>query len=80
MRIYPPVWSIGRLVEEDYLVDKYTIPKGSSILMSQYVMHHDSRYTMTIRANSILTDGLMSLKDIYQDLVIFHLEVDYVVV
>jgi cytochrome P450 len=44
MRIYPPVWSIGRLVEEDYLIDKYTIPKGSSILMSQYVMHHDSRY------------------------------------
>ena len=44
MRIYPPVWSIGRLAEEDYLIDKYTIPKGSSILMSQYVMHHDSRY------------------------------------
>lgn len=44
MRIYPPVWSIGRLVEEDYLVDKYTIPKGSSIIMSQYVMHHDDKY------------------------------------
>jgi cytochrome P450 len=35
MRIYPPVWSIGRLAEEDYLIDN---------LMSQYVMHHDSRY------------------------------------
>jgi cytochrome P450 len=44
MRIYPPVWSIGRLVEEDYLIDKYTIPKGSSILMSQYIIHHHSRY------------------------------------
>lgn len=44
MRIYPPVWSIGRLVEEDYLIDKYTIPKGSSIIMSQYVMHHDDKY------------------------------------
>ena len=43
MRIYPPVWSIGRLVEEDYLIDKYTIPKGSSILMSQYIIHHHSR-------------------------------------
>lgn len=44
MRIYPPVWSIGRLVEDDYLVDKYTIPKGSSIIMSQYVMHHNDKY------------------------------------
>ena len=44
MHIYPPVWSIGRLVEEDYLIDKYTIPKGSSILMSQYIIHHHSRY------------------------------------
>jgi cytochrome P450 len=44
MRIYPPVWSIGRLVEDDYLVDKYIIPKGSSIIMSQYVMHHDDKY------------------------------------
>src|SRR6476659_4284290 len=44
LRMYPPVWSIGRLVEDDYIIDKYTIPKGSSIIMSQYVMHHDSRY------------------------------------
>ncbi len=44
MRIYPPVWSIGSSVEEDYLIDKYTIPKGSSILISQYIIHPDSRY------------------------------------
>lgn len=43
MRIYPPVWSIGRLVE-DYSIDKFTIPRGSSIIMSQYVMHHNNRY------------------------------------
>ena len=44
MRIYPPVWTIGRYVENNYSVGEYTIPAGSSILMSQYVMHHDSRY------------------------------------
>jgi cytochrome P450 len=44
MRIYPPVWTMGRYVENDYSVGDYTIPAGSSILMSQYVMHHDSRY------------------------------------
>jgi cytochrome P450 len=44
MRIYPPVWTMGRYVENDYQVGEYTIPAGSSILMSQYVMHHDPRY------------------------------------
>jgi cytochrome P450 len=44
MRIYPPVWSMGRFVEEDYSLGIYTIPKGSSLLFSQYVMHHNSKY------------------------------------
>ena len=44
MRLYPPVWTMGRYVENDYNVAEYTIPAGSSILMSQYVMHHDPRY------------------------------------
>jgi cytochrome P450 len=44
MRLYPPVWTMGRYVENDYSVGEYTIPAGSSILMSQYVMHHDPRY------------------------------------
>jgi cytochrome P450 len=44
MRLYPPVWTLGRYVETDYQVGEYTIPTGSSILMSQYVMHHDPRY------------------------------------
>jgi cytochrome P450 len=44
MRLYPPVWTIGRRVENDYSVGEYTIPTGSSILMSQYVMHHNPKY------------------------------------
>jgi cytochrome P450 len=44
MRLYPPVWTMGRYVENDYNIEEYTIPAGSSILMSQYVMHHDPRY------------------------------------
>jgi cytochrome P450 len=44
MRLYPPAWTIGRQAITDYKVDKYVIPAGSIILMSQYVMHHDSRY------------------------------------
>ena len=44
MRLFPPVWTMGRYVENDYPVGEFTIPAGSSVLMSQYVMHHDSRY------------------------------------
>jgi cytochrome P450 len=44
MRLFPPVWTMGRYVENDYPVGEFTIPAGSSILMSQYVMHHDPRY------------------------------------
>jgi cytochrome P450 len=44
MRLFPPVWTMGRYVENDYAVGEFTIPAGSSILMSQYVMHHDPRY------------------------------------
>jgi cytochrome P450 len=44
MRLYPPVWMIGRSVDNEYALGKYTIPAGSTILMSQYVMHHDPRY------------------------------------
>jgi cytochrome P450 len=44
MRLYPPVWTMGRYVENDYNIGEYIIPAGSSILMSQYVMHHDPRY------------------------------------
>ena len=44
MRLYPPVWTIVRQAINDYKVDKYVLPAGSIILMSQYVMHHDPRY------------------------------------
>ena len=44
MRLYPPAWALGRQVIDDYKVGGYSIPKGSIILMSQYVMHRDPRY------------------------------------
>jgi cytochrome P450 len=44
MRLYPPAWTLGRQVINDYKVDKYIIPTGSIILMSQYVMHRNPLY------------------------------------
>jgi cytochrome P450 len=44
MRLYPPVWVMGRRALYDCEVGGYTIPAGAILLMSQYVMHHDARY------------------------------------
>lgn len=44
LRMYPPAWIIARRAKEDYGINGYIIPKGSDIYMSQYVVHHDSRY------------------------------------
>ena len=44
MRVRPPAWTIGRLAKRDYETLGYTLPVGSLILMSQFVMHHDARY------------------------------------
>ena len=45
MRLYPPSWAIGRQAIEDYNLDnKCVIPSGSVLIMSQYLVHHDSRY------------------------------------
>ena len=44
MRMYPPAWVLGRQVIDHYPVDGYIIPSGSTVLMSQWVMHHDARY------------------------------------
>ncbi len=44
MRMYAPAWITSREAQEDFELDGYTIPKGSTLMMSMYVVHHDSRY------------------------------------
>ncbi len=44
MRLYPPAWMIARVAIEDVTLGGYSIPAGSVILISQYVMQHDPRY------------------------------------
>lgn len=44
MRLYPPAWVIARRAIDDYEVGGYTVPAGSVLLMSQWVMHRDPRY------------------------------------
>lgn len=44
MRIYPPVPRLVRTAIRDYQVGAYTIPAGSLVVVSQYLMHRDARY------------------------------------
>lgn len=44
MRLYPPAWALGRRATEDYAVGGYDVPRGSVVLMSQYVTHRDARF------------------------------------
>ncbi|MBI1277320.1 MAG: cytochrome P450 [Anaerolineaceae bacterium] len=44
MRMYPPAWTTSREAQEDIELGGYTIPKGSTLMMSMYVIHHDARY------------------------------------
>ena len=41
MRLYPPVWSVGRQALVDVEIGGYLLPKGSTFFISQWVMHRD---------------------------------------
>jgi cytochrome P450 len=44
MRLYPPAWVLGRRALDDHEADGYVIPRGSLVLLSPYVVHHDARW------------------------------------
>jgi cytochrome P450 len=41
MRLYPPAWSIGREALVDVEIGGYRLPKGSTLFISQWVVHRD---------------------------------------
>ena len=44
MRVYPPVPRLVRTALRDYRVGDYTVPAGALVVVSQYLMHRDSRF------------------------------------
>jgi cytochrome P450 len=44
MRLYPPAFMIGRENVSEIELGGYTIPAGTTIFMSQWVMHRDRRF------------------------------------
>ncbi|WP_207955857.1 cytochrome P450 [Rubrobacter marinus] len=43
-RLYPPVWGFGREALADCEIGGYRVPKGTQVVVSQWVMHRDERY------------------------------------
>src|SRR5215470_17386246 len=44
LRLYPPAWGIPRMALEDAEIAGYTIPKGSGVSVSSWVVHRDPRW------------------------------------
>jgi len=44
LRLYPPAPALGREVIAEFDLDGHRVPKGTDVLVSQWVMHRDPRY------------------------------------
>jgi cytochrome P450 len=44
MRLYPPVWVIGRRALAPFRLGDYELPADTNVLISQLIMHKDARY------------------------------------
>ncbi|MBV8487469.1 MAG: cytochrome P450 [Planctomycetaceae bacterium] len=44
MRLYPPVWAIGREPLQDCEIGGYRVPRGTQLFLVQYLVHHDPRW------------------------------------
>ena len=44
MRLYPPAWGFGREALADCEIGGYSIPAGTTIIISPWVLHRDPRY------------------------------------
>ena len=41
MRLYPPAWAMSRMALADDQIGPYHIPKGDTVVVSPYLLHHD---------------------------------------
>ena len=44
MRLYPPVWVLGRALKESCKIGPYLAPRNSILFASQYLLHRDARF------------------------------------
>lgn len=41
MRIYPPAWLLSRVTTREVVLDRWTLPPGSELLIAPYFLHRD---------------------------------------
>jgi cytochrome P450 len=44
IRLRPPAWAIGRNAVADHRAGEFTIPNGSVVVVSPWLLHHDERW------------------------------------
>jgi cytochrome P450 len=44
MRLYPPAWAMGRKALNDFELGPYFLPRGTTMLMSQWIAHRNPEY------------------------------------
>ncbi len=44
LRLYPPAWAMGRLARNDFALGEFFLPARTTVLISQFITHRDSRY------------------------------------
>jgi len=44
MRLFPPVWVVGRRALEDVTIGDYEVPRRTIVITSQYIVHRDERF------------------------------------
>ena len=44
MRLYPPIWRMGRVAREPMILAGYRIPAGAMVCLPQYIIHRDQRW------------------------------------
>ena len=60
MRLFPPVWVVGRRAVEDVTIGDIEVPRRTIVVMSQYVIHRDPRFwpdAETFRPERWLTEA-----------------------
>ena len=50
MRVFPPVWGVGREALEDCDIGGYAVPKGMQLSLPQWLVHRDERFFKDAKA------------------------------
>ena len=65
MRLFPPVWVVGRRAVEDVVIGDYIVPRRTIVVMSQYVIHRDEQFwpdSLTFRPERWLDEAAQAAR------------------